>query len=248
MSRWEKWGRWLDESVKGDLLRLQTSRQHFEQAKHLRRLIEGSAQDEDRLLNWAAQGHVNILSTGLRRQSEISTRVKSLARLLDEIAQHPTDFSWSQYSRGCDADLLSSRRSQFDRVALGDAEIFDPGIAADHRDRLIQLTAPIRAFVNKTIAHAEFDSAPDGIRFSDLDDALDYSLWLLHFYSGHLLAAEQIVYVGSTPWLPAMTRPWITERDLPNPRNPGIQSRDILLRGSQLAINSLSPTAVSSTQ
>ena len=169
MTRWETWTERVQGPIYDGLMAMQVARQNFEILDQMGQVggIPGSARW---FVNWVRRGHYHIVATGLRRQAEVRSDVVSLARLLDEIARHPLDFSLESYLNAATGDTtdLQAREANIRSVALPGVDVLNPGIPARDLDLLRSATGAARRFVNKRTAHLSTSGSQPNLRYAEL--------------------------------------------------------------------------------
>ena len=152
-----RWSNWLSDPIYEDTIDLMAARQLFSEYGEV---VEHAPDDVRQLTGplqtWVSGNYIAKLASGIRRQSEVSPSVVSIATLLDRIARNPRALSKerSMGTAGTDgALLLGEEENYFNQFAISTLEYIDPTVPSGDLHRLQSVAGPIRKWVNKGLAH-----------------------------------------------------------------------------------------------
>ena len=148
------------------------------------------------------------------------TQAISIRRMADQKATGPT--------LGKLIATIRENRTTAEAFAAADPLVFQDGSRMDKIvpnfdkdfDRLVDVTAPVKKYVDKRIAHLDADAARQILRFGDITKAIKVIEELtVNYYSflfnKHLLVEPVLAY----PWQDIFTLPWIKPRQYPSNRS-----------------------------
>jgi len=172
--------------------------------------------------NWIWENYIFSASMGVRRLADRNLRTNSLYVLLKEIKDNPEILSRERYVSKFVKDSGFSREEAsmfFDDLVGEGKQHIDPIEVQRDIDILVEKYGKLRAYINKTIAHAErkahakIEKPEDLPTIGDLDDCIDYMEQLFKkyyaiFYQG---AYTTLLPTIQYPWKDIFKCPWIPE-------------------------------------
>jgi hypothetical protein len=169
---------------------------------------------------WIANLHAESLAIGIRRQTDYREQAVSLVVLRKDMIQHPEVMTRERYfqlsmDRGASLDdpvEVAMTNSTFDKYAGSCGAYVDPLVIEQDVQRLSTVSAKVRSYVNRRIAHrTQTDVAIP--TFGELNAAIDELDGGLRRY--HLLLTGATLYSTTPtmqyyPWT-ALTVPWVRQ-------------------------------------
>lgn len=216
-SEFQTWREWIDEHIYKDVIELVAARQVLQEYREVVDAAPKQVHDSTGLIQtWITGMYTAKLAFGLRRQSEVSARVISLATLLDRIARFPQALSKERYLAAADTndpELLAVIENYFDEHAIPSLDFIDPTIPSVDLARLHEATEPIRKYVNKGLAHYDRDKSrfKSKLKLQDLHEALDVLLELVSKYELLLRHTTIISDIAFPNWQEGFRVAWIAD-------------------------------------
>jgi hypothetical protein len=163
-------------------------------------------------------------AVAIRRQAETRSSVRTLGRLVHEVAGDSQRLSRAFWVGMWNDDpgptipgfsqplgIMEANR-QFDKYFAGSTgDHLDPTIPRDDLDSLTTAAASIKSYVDQHIAHSDAKPRPGLPTFDDLNAAIDTIGDLFRKYAGLLTASSytELVPVHQDDWLAVFRQPWI---------------------------------------
>lgn len=165
----------------------------------------------DALGAWYATTQV----VAVRRQADLDKQVVSLARLLTNMAANPSVMTRTRFVQLFDNDELwqDHANEQYDKYAGAGAEQITPARYQDDLDRFLEVTKPIKDYVDRLVAHSDQRELSDLPSFDDLNAAIELLEEMLNKYMV-LLTATSVPSadpVHQADWKAAFRVPWLKD-------------------------------------
>lgn len=208
---YEKWLRWL-ERIADELVHLATDRDMYRDVGEITKAADlPPSYFFDATNRWFAQTQ----AMAVRRQTEVAEDSASLATLLDQIARHPEVLTRARYTGLYDnAEHWQARaNASFDGLAgVGADTILPERITAD-LDRLREAAKPVKAYVDRLVAHHDRRELTELPSFAELNDAIDVVLEVFKEWNQWLTAAVWVEMVGAFQydWKAPFRVAWLTD-------------------------------------
>jgi hypothetical protein len=206
----EKWRGWLA-TVGADVQNLHQSRQLFDEVTRLfqrndAELIRGP------FWQWMAGNYAWSIAMGIRPQTDVDEDVVFMARLIEDIANHPDALTRSWFVERWVAnatDRLAAERAHaiFDQHAPDRALHVQVERIRRDREGLRDDARRVRDVVNRRFAHNSLREAPDDVTLGEVNEALNSIGERYRVYARLLTQARS---VNLNPPLPAdWDRPFV---------------------------------------
>jgi hypothetical protein len=157
----ERWAFWVTEVISNDIFKLRAYQKMWKE------LVEIAQSNSDipnpqPFLRWITELYGVFIAIGIRRQADSSPDVINMHRLLSEIRANPTVMTRDRYlklSRGGQkaSPFDGEFERAFDRWAGRGNPYVNPLVVRQDLDTLVSMSAQIRRWVNKRVAHHTAD-------------------------------------------------------------------------------------------
>jgi AbiU2 len=210
--RIEKWTRWIDGTIKNNVL---TMHLHRETWRTLERTVAGNeALPESYWWEFLHDTYAASQAMAVRRQADTHRDVASLGKLIQEIRDDPTRISrefWVGLWDTADPVELQTADAQW-QSAFGASLHVDPEIAASDFALLVATASGVKAYVDEQVAHADASAASASITLTlkDVHDAIDVIGELFRKYYTLLTASSMatLVPIIEHDWTAVFRVPW----------------------------------------
>ncbi len=178
---YEKWVRWLDEHIVGEITQLHHVRALWQ---GFMQMVQQAAPDAPAVFAEAiTHNYLHAQAIAVRREAEIDEDVVSVARLVDEIRRHPEVITrerwvglWPIEQTGdpirSELTRMVANRS-FDKIAGPGADRFSAEAAEADLTALCDATDSIVKYAERVVAHSDRRPPRSSPTLADLDNALD---------------------------------------------------------------------------
>lgn len=220
-SRVDKWRRWIEEAITPDVHNMYLQRAAYRRVREIVLANERLPRDSY-FWEYLEDTYAVTQATAVRRQAESSPRVRSLGRLLQEVADNAEHLTREAFVGmwGDPDDRDEIRRmgiAQLANAAFDDkfagsvGDHLDPTIPLGELAALTEVAASVKAFVDERIAHSDRRPTSRLPSFADLDAAVDQIGELVIKYYLLFTAAglTDLVPVIQNDWEAVFRQPWI---------------------------------------
>jgi hypothetical protein len=217
---WADWRDWLGAEPTGETIRAQIFemvlfRQIWDVFAFMHNKAPEAAREDRTFAWWVAYTYSRNQALGVRRMTDMTRGVRSLARLIDRVWRYPTVLSRERFlamqTRGEELDRMA--QGWFDSMA-GTGDYIDPRIPAQDFDDLYTKTAKIRKWVNTSVAHVTLKGRPRGVPpLGDIHDAVDVVADLFMKYNALIYGENFQSGVTMSYWPTVFRVAWIPDDD-----------------------------------
>jgi hypothetical protein len=191
----EKWLRWLEDEIKPEALTMNLQRHVFREVGEI--INKHGSLPASYWFDFSSDTYATTQAVAIRRQAEVSTRVISLGRLINEIASDAALVT-RKFWVGLWGTSVAVRLGEADRgftkqFAPGGGNQLDPGIPAADLAQLTRVAGAVKTYVDQHVAHN--DAKPRGglPTFKDLDASIDLIGQLFTKYTNLLTASTWVM-------------------------------------------------------
>ena len=217
---WETWQAWLGQEPTGTTIYVQVaemvlSRQVWDGFAIVHDQAPEGAREDGTYLWWVRFNYARSQGLAIRRQVEPRSDVVSLGRLIDHVWRYPTVLSRERFvaMQVASSGYEDEAHRWFDSIAGTGRDFINPETPARDMHDLIEKTAKVRKWVNKSVAHLS-ERRPAGPPLTDLHQALEDVATLFQKYAGMILGAHiMIEEVIMQPWVHIFRPAWIGSDD-----------------------------------
>jgi hypothetical protein len=217
----EKWRRWIEENISPDVHMTYLQRAAY---RRVQEIVEGNPglPRDSYFWEYLQDTYAVTQAAAVRRQTEVSVRVRSLGQLIAEIEADTDkltrDFFVDMWRDPGDRDEIRRKLTEYtangvfdDKFAGTVGDHLDPAIPRADLADLTGAAASVKAFVDESIAHSDKRPSSPLPTFAELDAALDLIGELLSKYTLLLTAAGLVDVVPTiqTDWEAVFRQPWI---------------------------------------
>ena len=159
-----------------------------------------------------ARSYASSQAVAVRKQGDSDRGVVTMGRLLTEIAKHPELVTRERFVTLFPPEMRNRGDAQFNRWATPDADHIDGARVNQALHKLKTAIAPVKAYVDKRVAHLDANHLSTSIpTFDQLDTAIDLLFDVFHNYNLLLTAIDihSLVPVPQYDWLAPFRIPWI---------------------------------------
>ena len=192
----EKWCGWLAD-IDADLTDVAFTRYVWQQENEL--LFAHTDMPASDIFDVRSRNYATTQVTAVRRQIDTDKRSATLANLLTDLTEHPEAITKERYVGRAECGTQWLATAEFTRWADGIRTHLDPDIPTRDLAALVEVTDPIKAYVNKHVAHLdrrrEQTPVPD---FAALHAAID-ALFEAYGRYALLLTGDDRVIVAPVP-------------------------------------------------
>jgi hypothetical protein len=213
-ARIEEWRRWCHEDIRPDVYQLHL---HRFIAAELTAMTESRGLPASYFFTFATQTYATSQAVMVRRQADKSRGVHSLAKLLGQMAEHPTEITRDFYVSEWGKDDARRANTTFDELA---------GVGVDHIPRastrktlteLVEGAAAVTAYVNEHVAHKHPEPTAEIPTFTELNATIDvigemYQRCNRLLYPGNEYGSL-VPEIVDHDWKAVFREPWIVEED-----------------------------------
>lgn len=205
--RWQQWREWFQtifEDVQGALI----NRTIFQE---VRAMIDANPkiQKHSSFYEWMANVYADSGSMAVRRQLDPDTRSVSLARLLNDIAEHPDILSRDRFVALYRPELRGAAHHEFDREVGKGTPYIDPRAVEADLEALRKATADVERYGTKRVAHLDVVGPKNVPTFGELEAAIELLRALLKKYMLLLLAVSYNDPEWIYDWKAIFREPWL---------------------------------------
>lgn len=218
----KKWNRWFD-VIYNDVVTLHYYRMIYRDVGSMVG-ANPAIQKPSSFYDLLGRGYVTMAAIMIRRQVDNGKDCISLVRLLSDISNHPEEISRRRFHKFYESHGFSEAQIDGDFEAAGveaGRDFVDPERVDSDVKELKQVTASLRKYTNKTVAHIDVRQQMTSVpTFGDLDDSIDALARLCGKYS-ILLRGEGIAFfepVIQYDWQAVFRVAWIVDE-------PGVQAQ-----------------------
>jgi hypothetical protein len=215
---WETWQGWLGREPTGDTIYAQVVEMlAFRQIWDAFVIVHDDAPTQARkdgtFLVWLQRNYARSQGVTVRRLTDPSSDVVSLARLIDSVWRYPTVASRDRF-RALQSDQDFPMIDGWFHDLAGSGDYIDPRIPAQDFSDLRTKTAKIRKWVNTSVAHLSAQGRPLGTPpIQDLHDSIDVVAGLFRKYMNLIQGVPVNSGVVITPWPIIFRASWIRDDD-----------------------------------
>jgi hypothetical protein len=210
-SRVEKWRRWLEDTIRSEVLTVWWHRDVY------RRVAQITQEREPHLpashfFDQLSSTYATSQAAAIRRQTDRDPRVISLARLLVEIRGDPGRLSRERFVSQYDVDQQTRADSSFSEMFAGNAgDHVDRDLVAADLDNLLVRAKEVVEYVNRHVAHADARRMTNLPTFAELNGAIDA---IGEAFKKYVLLVTVESYATLVPvpqydWEAVFREPWI---------------------------------------
>lgn len=165
----EKWLRWI-EIVHKDTEDLLDNQYIF--SKYIE-IIKGNPkiQEPSDFHWWVRNNYVSSVAMSVRRQIDTDPDVITLGKLLKEMVESPQTLT-KAWHRTLYKNLGPSWADKAFEDIAGNGEFFDPEVAKNDFEKLVNLSEGITKFADRRIAHKSKQPIPD-VKFKEMNDFIE---------------------------------------------------------------------------
>jgi hypothetical protein len=214
--RIEKWTRWIDGSIKNDVL---TMHLHRDAWRTVAEILDAHGHlPPSYWWEFMRDTYATTQAVAVRRQADTHRDVASLGKLITELADDTDRITrefWIALWRDPDHrwSERTAQRAWEEQFAGSVGEHLDPTIPRGDLDALRTAAASVKAYVDEHVAHAEAKSLPPEVTLTlkQVHDAVDVIGDLFKRYYNLLTASSylDLVPVIQDDWLAVFRVPWI---------------------------------------
>jgi hypothetical protein len=221
-SKVEKWIRWIDGSIKTEVLWMHSLRDTYRAVAEITQ--QHGKLPPSKFFNHFSEMYVAAQASAVRRQAEVSPRVVFLGSLLAEIRDDPSLLTRERFVSLFDRDDTWHAENVFTEEWAGDVEAHvDPAIVARDLETLRTQAQATKEFVDRHVAHADKSPLTELPTFAALNDGVDAIGVAFKRYTSLLMAVgwATLVPVPQYDWIAPFREPWI----LPSAESPSERPR-----------------------
>jgi hypothetical protein len=195
--RIEKWTRWIDGTIKTNVLTMHLHRETWRTLE--RTLAENEALPESYWWEFLHDTYAASQAMAVRRQADTHRDVACLGKVIQEVRDDPTRISrdyWVGLWGTADPVELQAAQAQWQSAFAGCAHV-DSDIAAADFEQLAAAASSVKAYVDEHVAHADASavSANITLTLTDVHDAIELIGDLFRKYYTLLTASSMATLV-----------------------------------------------------
>ena len=209
----EKWLRWLEDEIQPEVMTMNLHRHVFREVGEI--IDRNGSLPPSYWFEFSSDTYATTQAVAIRRQAEVSTRVVSLGRLLQEIggdAALLTRKFWVGLWGNSDAVEYGFADAAFTKqFAPGGGDHLDPAIPAADLAQLMSDAESVKRYVDQHVAHNDAKPIPGLPTLKDVDASIDLIGDLFAKYANLLTAAMWpiLVPVLQHDWQAIFRQRWI---------------------------------------
>ena len=209
---------WLGRSpdrgtIYGDVLGLQAARYVWFGFQDIVHVAPDAAKRYGTFHSLFDQNYIRSQGLGVRRQVEVRKDVISIGRLLDGVSKNAGAVTRKRFLHELYPGESDLGNQFFDELAGAGAMALDASVPTDQLQRLESVTAQVREWVTKEVAH--FDPATgsfsERLTFGDVHGAIDLLFQTMNYYQQLLLGQTVDDSITMAPWEAVFREPWIND-------------------------------------
>jgi len=210
-SRVQKWQRWLEDSIRNEVLSLHWHRLIY---REVGEIVEANPDlPPSTFFTFVGQTYLATQAVTVRRQAETKPQVISLGRLMKEMASDSGRLTRRLYVSMYDEHIRDLADPDFDRLAGAGADHVPASRIEADLTALRQVTRTISDWVDRHVAHVDQTPLQSFPTFNDLNVAIDAIGAAFNKCSGILKASSWATLepVAQHNWLAVFHVPWVSE-------------------------------------
>ena len=210
--RVEKWTRWIDGTIKRNVL---TMHLHREAWREIARIIRENGQLPDSFWwEFMRDTYAITQAVAVRRQADMHRDVESLGKLIAEIRDDAQTITRERWINLRDADEAHVAERAWATHYAGAVEThLDPAIPGSDFDALASAAQKVKDYVDQHVAHTDSSAVPAEVTLTlkDVHDTIDVIGHLFKKYYNLLTADSfvRLVPLIEGDWLAVFREPWI---------------------------------------
>jgi hypothetical protein len=213
--RIEKWTRWIDGTIKDNVLTMHLQRKTWRDVSAI--LEENGQLPESYWWKFMLDTYGQAQAVAVRRQRDTHRDVASLGKLLTELQDDASlvtcDFWVGLWDTSDSWDLHYAKGRWAENYGGGVGPHLDPAIPAADFDALTATAAEVKNWVDRHVAHADASAVPASVTLTlqDIHDAIDVIGELFRRYHTLFTAREMadLVPLLTPDWKAVFVQPWI---------------------------------------
>ena len=226
--RIEKWTRWIDGSIKNNVLAMHLHRDAWREVAAI--LEQNPGLPESYWWEFMLDTYATTQAVAVRRQADRDPQTASLrnlcAELADDASRITRDFWLGLWQEPEDQFMrMLAERQWAENFGGGVGDHLDPDLPTADLERLVEAAGSIKDFVDRHIAHSQSSAVPANVTLQvrDLHNAIDVIGEVFQRYYSLLTASSMVVLVPviQHDWKAIFRQPWMatgaTTREPPKP-------------------------------
>ena len=213
--RVEKWSRWIDGTIKNNVLTMHLHRYAW---REVAAVLEGNPSlPESYWWEFMLDTYATTQAVAVRRQADPHPDAASLRNLVEEIGEDPGRLTlefwlglWNDASDPIERQIAQRQWSEHFGGAVG--AHLDPSIPSADPHLLADAATSIRGYVDRNVAHAQSSAVPSEVtlKVADLHAAIDVIGEVFRRYYGLLTASTMydLVPMIQDDWKAIFRMPW----------------------------------------
>lgn len=214
--RVREWRDWIQEDLRHEVVGMYFRRQMWRDVNEILLANPSVGQIQSSFWNFHHENYAAAQAIAIRRTADNGRNVRSLWRLLDELASDPDFLTRESYLELLDEfqaedDLLVWRANEdWDRWCDRAGRRFDGDIARHDQRELERATQRVKDYVDQHVAHDQHNPTAEIPTFEELHEAIDVISGLFQKYAAILTGAYwDLDHMIQDDWKAVFRRPWI---------------------------------------